>query len=89
MRRLAPLFVLFGLIGGCATQHNVHVAPLEVQPIRVTMDVNVNVHESAESVGDEADEAGEAGDVDADETDDARRPARRAARRGADGPRGG
>lgn len=43
--------ILLLLIAGCATTHNVNVAPLEVQPIRVTMDVNVNVHESDTPVG--------------------------------------
>ncbi len=30
-------------------QHNVNLAPVHVEPIRVQMDVNVNVHESADS----------------------------------------
>ncbi len=53
MMRYATILLL--LLGGCATTHNVNVAPLEVQPIRVTMDVNVNVHESDTPVGSAAD----------------------------------
>lgn len=53
MMRFATVLLI--LMGGCATTHNVNVAPLEVQPIRVTMDVNVNVHESDTPVGSAAD----------------------------------
>jgi hypothetical protein len=59
MMRLAT--VLLVLLGGCATTHNVNVAPLEVQPIRVTMDVNVNVHESDTPVGRAAEERDDEG----------------------------
>lgn len=54
MLRLATILLL--ALGGCATTHNVQIAPLEVQPIRVTMDVNVNVHESDTPVGSAADD---------------------------------
>lgn len=53
-------------LGGCATTHNVNVAPLEVQPIRVTMDVNVNIHESDTPVGAEGDETAEEDEAAAD-----------------------
>lgn len=33
------------LLGGCFSQHSVQVAPIHVAPIRVTMDVNVNVQD--------------------------------------------
>lgn len=52
MKYLGVLLLLF--IGGCATHHNVNIAPIEVAPIRVTMDVNVNVHESDVPVGGDA-----------------------------------
>ena len=35
--------VLFALFQGC-TQHKVEVAPVEVKPIHITIDVNVKVH---------------------------------------------
>ncbi len=49
MKRLVLAnLLLLGLGAGCATSHNVHVAPIQVAPIRMTMDVNVNVHQPAE-----------------------------------------
>ncbi|MCZ7687043.1 MAG: hypothetical protein M5U28_53185 [Sandaracinaceae bacterium] len=44
---------------GCATSHNVNVAPIHVAPIRMTMDINVNVHETGGEDG--ASEAPDAG----------------------------
>lgn len=70
MMRYATILLL--LLGGCATTHNVNVAPLEVQPIRVTMDVNVNVHESDTPVGSAAnaeEDEGSAGGRDAEPED--------------------
>jgi hypothetical protein len=43
VKRIAPL--LFVLLGGCAMQHDIKLAPIHVEPIRVEMDVNVNVRE--------------------------------------------
>jgi Skp family chaperone for outer membrane proteins len=30
-------------VAGCATQHRVEVAPVEVKPIHITIDVNIKV----------------------------------------------
>lgn len=46
-------------VAGCATSHNVNVAPIHVAPIRMTMDINVNVHETGGE--DDASEAPDAG----------------------------
>lgn len=70
MRALGVLLLCF--VGGCATHHNVNIAPLEVAPIRVTMDVNVNVHESDVPVGGDDDEAETAGDEESTEPPDVR-----------------
>lgn len=35
--------VLWLTAAGCATQHKVEVAPVEVKPIHITIDVNVKV----------------------------------------------
>lgn len=72
MRHLGVLLLF--LIGGCATHHNVNIAPIEVAPIRVTMDVNVNVHESDVPVGGDAadDEEDTAGGDDSAEPADER-----------------
>lgn len=56
MKRLALLLLPVLLAApACATSHNVHVAPIQVAPIRMTMDVNVNVHETTEAAEDEDD----------------------------------
>lgn len=52
---LLTLMLVF--LGGCFSQHAVQVAPIQVAPIRVTMDVNVNVqdrHEGDEEGEDDA-----------------------------------
>ncbi len=48
MKRIISL--LFVLLGGCAMQHNVNLAPIHVEPIRVQMDVNVNMNEEETAV---------------------------------------
>ena len=35
--------ILWLAAAGCATQHRVEVAPVEVKPIHITIDVNVKV----------------------------------------------
>jgi hypothetical protein len=58
--------VLFGsllVVGGCVTEHSVHVAPIQLQPIQVTMDVNVHIQDDQADAGpadDAADEGAEA-----------------------------
>lgn len=59
MKRLgyAALFGSLLLVGGCVTEHSVHVAPIQLQPIQVTMDVNVHIddnHAAASDAGTES-----------------------------------
>lgn len=42
MKKSIPIFLLLLLLTGC-TRHNVEVAPIEVKPIHITIDVNVKV----------------------------------------------
>jgi len=37
------LLALWLAAAGCATQHRVEVAPMEVKPIHITIDVNIKV----------------------------------------------
>lgn len=69
---LAALLALPVLAAGCMSQHSVRVEPIQLQPIQVTMDVNVHVqNEEAETAGDEADDAA---DTATPVTEDAPRP---------------
>jgi len=46
-----PLLVLALLLlaqGACSTRHEVQVAPVEVKPIHITIDVNVRVQKDLE-----------------------------------------
>lgn len=43
MKSLLPVAVFSLVTLGCATHHVVHVTPVEVAPIHLTMDVNVHV----------------------------------------------
>lgn len=74
-RPILILGFLLTLVAGCATSHNVNVAPIQVAPIRMTMDVNVNVHETS---GDEEDAPDATADAGAE--DDARAESERGAR---------
>jgi Skp family chaperone for outer membrane proteins len=42
MKKLVPTLFLLLLTAGC-TRHTVEVAPIEVKPIHITIDVNVKV----------------------------------------------
>ncbi len=42
MKKRLPILFLLLLMAGC-TRHNVQVAPIEVKPIHITIDVNVKV----------------------------------------------
>lgn len=48
MKRLGytVLFASLLLVGGCVTEHSVHVAPIQLEPIQVTMDVNVHIQDN-------------------------------------------
>lgn len=46
------------LAWGCQTSHKVEVAPVEVKPIHITIDVNVKVDKELEDFFSDIDEAG-------------------------------
>ena len=57
----SKMLVLFGVLfllglSGC-TQHKVEVAPVEVKPIHITIDVNVKVDKALDSFFDDIDSA--------------------------------
>lgn len=55
--RTALAVLVLGLaIAGCATQHKVEVAPVEVKPIHITIDVNVKVDRALDDFFDDLDE---------------------------------
>ncbi len=47
------------MIIGCNTTHEVQVAPLEVKPIHITIDINVKVDRALEDYFDDIDKAEE------------------------------
>ncbi len=53
---LAALLTLFA---GCATQHKVEVAPVEVKPIHITIDVNIRVDRALDNFFEDIDQAAE------------------------------
>lgn len=48
--------LLFG-VWGCSTQHRVEVAPVEVKPIHITIDVNVKVDQDLDDFFSDIDNA--------------------------------
>lgn len=50
---LVPLLLLIG----CSTHHEVQMAPVEVKPIHITIDVNVRVQKDLEDFFSDIDEA--------------------------------
>ncbi|GAB1410838.1 hypothetical protein MASR1M90_19920 [Desulfovibrionales bacterium] len=42
------VFVLLLVLGACSTRHEVQMAPVEVKPIHITIDVNVRVQKDLE-----------------------------------------
>ena len=54
-------FFLFGMVliasvAGCITSHKVEIAPVEVKPIHITIDVNVRVDKALDNYFDDLDE---------------------------------
>ena len=47
------------LLGACSTRHEVQMAPVEVKPIHITIDVNVRVQKDLEDFFGDIDEAEE------------------------------
>lgn len=53
------IILLSGIVfctAGCSTSHEVQVAPVEVKPIHITIDVNVKVDRALDSFFDEIDD---------------------------------
>lgn len=65
MKRIAfaGLFASLCLVDGCISQHSVRVDPIQLEPIQVTMDVNVRLQDERSDAGDE--DAGDEGGGDA------------------------
>ena len=52
-----PLFVAFVVFYAACTRHEVQVAPVEVKPIHITIDVNVKVDKELDDFFGDLDEA--------------------------------
>jgi hypothetical protein len=55
---ILPAAIIFFISYGC-TQHKVEVAPVEIKPIHITIDVNVKVDKALDEFFDEVDSAAE------------------------------
>jgi hypothetical protein len=56
-RTIMLALILVGFwVPGCSTSHEVQVAPVEVKPIHITIDVNVKVDRALDSFFDDIDE---------------------------------
>lgn len=51
--------IVFLAANGCNTQHKVEVAPVEVKPIHITIDVNVKVDKALDDFFSDVDNAAE------------------------------
>ena len=56
MKKLVPILFLLLSMTGC-TKHNVEVAPIEVKPIHITIDVNVKVDRALDDFFGDIDES--------------------------------
>jgi len=68
------LFFLFGMVlilsmCACRTSHKVEVAPMEIKPIHITIDVNVKVDKELDNFFSDLDEA-EASDSEMSSTEE-------------------
>jgi hypothetical protein len=57
---LSILVVLTGLLflaGACSTKHQINVAPVEVKPIHITIDVNVKIDRALDDFFSDIDKA--------------------------------
>lgn len=52
---IAFVLVLF-LAAGCSTSHEVQVAPVEIKPIHITIDVNVRIDRALDNFFEDIDE---------------------------------
>ncbi len=60
MNHKTAIICLFGVLvfmSGCSTSHEVQVAPVEVKPIHITIDVNVKVDRALDNFFDDIDNA--------------------------------
>jgi len=57
------LGMLLLLMQGCQSSHEVKVAPVEIKPIHITIDVNVKIDRALDDFFGDIDEAGEKMDV--------------------------
>ena len=64
---LAAIFFLLAI--GCSTQHKVEVAPVEVKPIHITIDVNVKVDKALDDFFGDVDNAAESIEPDSTATE--------------------
>ncbi|MBF0112549.1 MAG: YnbE family lipoprotein [Desulfamplus sp.] len=55
---LIASLIFLGIVG-CNTYHEVQVAPVEIKPIHITIDINVKVDKALESYFDDIDKAEE------------------------------
>jgi len=55
---ILPAAIIFLISYGC-TQHKVEVAPVEIKPIHITIDVNVKVDKALDEFFNEVDSAAE------------------------------
>ncbi len=49
--------IIFLIASGCSTQHKVEMAPVEVKPIHITIDVNVKVDKALDDFFSDIDDA--------------------------------
>ncbi|QGY38958.1 YnbE family lipoprotein [Pseudodesulfovibrio cashew] len=54
----AGLCLTLAMLWGCQTSHRVEVAPVEVKPIHITIDVNVKVDKELDDFFSDIDDAG-------------------------------
>ncbi|OGR20909.1 MAG: hypothetical protein A3J85_05015 [Desulfobacula sp. RIFOXYA12_FULL_46_16] len=54
---IAALFLIFYILSGCETSHQVEIKPVEIRPIHITIDVNVRVEKALDSFFDDLEAA--------------------------------
>lgn len=56
---LLLFFISSFFLQGCSTRHEINVAPVEIKPIHITIDVNIRVQEALDDFFDDIDNAEE------------------------------
>ncbi|MFH1156590.1 MAG: YnbE family lipoprotein [Pseudomonadota bacterium] len=54
-KHLIPYCLVLLLSAGCSTSHEIQVAPVEVKPIHITIDVNVRIDRALDNFFDDID----------------------------------